>query len=293
MENTQTSVKIITDLFLRRLAGKYDTGEIRQFIYILMEEYTGSSRTDVHLMPQRTISGESFERLMKALSELEQYRPIQYITGHAWFDGMKLRVNEHVLIPRPETEELLLLVVKDAAAAGFREQRFLDIGTGSGCIAVGLKNHLPAAEVTAMDKSRNALEVARRNAESTGKPINLVLSDILEPVSRSGLGIFDVIVSNPPYVTESEKAAMKENVLHYEPAKALYVPDDDPLVFYKAIAVFSRDHLAGEGRLWLEINERFGTEVSDLLRSACFAEAEILKDIHDKPRFIKAVRKSG
>jgi release factor glutamine methyltransferase len=196
-------------------------------------------------------------------------------------------VNEQVLIPRPETEELVDWVVRDhLKRPGFR---VLDIGTGSGCIAVALGKSLEEPYIMAVDKSPGAIALAVRNAFLHGAEVNFMLMDALDPKSHKGLGKFDVIVSNPPYVRLSEKNAMKSNVLDYEPHQALFVPDEDPLIFYRAIARIAGQDLDPGGSVYVEINEGLGKDTVQLFRSAGFGEVELRKDIHGKDRMVRAV----
>ena len=222
-------------------------------------------------------------------SKLTAGEPIQYIIGVAWFNGRPLRVDRNVLIPRPETEELCGIIrndIKDVASGQFS---ILDIGTGSGCIAIDLKSSFPASRMTTVDISESALSVAKENSEKYGLEIEFRHLDILNP-AWSQLGSFDIIISNPPYVLEREKRNMHSNVLDFEPASALFVPDEDPLVFYDAIVKFSATHLNNSGRLYFEINEKFGDELCNLLATNGFINVSLLNDINEKPRFIRAFK---
>ncbi|NRA93551.1 MAG: peptide chain release factor N(5)-glutamine methyltransferase, partial [Psychroserpens sp.] len=231
----------------------------------------------------------------RALRKLEQQVPIQYITGYAHFYGLKLKVNRHTLIPRPETEELVALI-RDHIRSGFGSNRIkiLDIGTGSGCIPISLKTEFPNAEIFALDVSEKALEVARGNSELHQVTINFFQNDILNVIYSDHLrevDTFDIIVSNPPYVRELEKDMMQANVLEYEPKTALFVENDDPLKFYRAICEFAQIHLRSEGKLFFEINEYLGVETVQLLESYDFTKVELIPDLFGKDRMIFGVKK--
>lgn len=211
------------------------------------------------------------------VARLARWEPLQYVVGRAPFYGREFAVSPVVLIPRPETEELVDRILKHAS----RPATILDVGTGSGAIAITLALELPQARVSAWDISPEALQVARSNAQRLGATVDFRQRDaLLEPPQTP----IDLLVSNPPYVCRSERAAMRPNVTDYEPSSALYVPDSDPLLFYRALAGYP----ASEA--WVEINERFGGEVAGLFRQAGFAHVELLADLHDKPRFVHALR---
>jgi len=217
--------------------------------------------------------------------------PLQYVIGFAYFLDMEFHVNSSVLIPRPETEELVSLIVKDSIAS--QKDQFLkiiDIGTGSGCIAISLSRLIPSSVVTALDISCDAIEVAKSNAVNNNAEVNFVCADILDPSGWDALPQADIIVSNPPYIKESEKTLMLPNVINYEPHKALFVPDEDPLRFYRSILTFAKIKLTNSGSLWFEINEMFGEELKDLAKSQGFMEVNIFFDIRGKSRFLHAVK---
>jgi len=292
MENGDFLVKSLISAFDARLSGLYSREEIRLLIYMVFEEYLEWSRTKVHISYNEQIPESLMPLFIKVLQELSEGKPIQYILGKAWFNGSWFKVDNRVLIPRPETAELCELVAASVAGHHHEGISVLDIGTGSGCIAIDLKKRLPRAVVTGLDFSEAALEVAGGNARENRCEITLVKADILSEKEQAGLGMFNLIVSNPPYVTESEKDQMGRHVKDFEPSHALFVPDHEPLQFYLAIAAFSRAHLDGPGLLFFEINERFGMEIRDHLLGIGFAGVEILQDIHGKDRFIKAVSES-
>ncbi len=290
MENRNISVKKLVDDFNARLSEIYNAGEISQILYMLFDEYLQWTKTRVHLLYSEEIPEAALALFNRALSDLLQGRPVQYILGKAWFNGSLLHVGPGVLIPRPETEELCEIIGATLAGSTGMPLSILDVGTGSGCIAIDLKKRFPQAVVTAVDASSGALEIARANATANQAEINFIQADILGDTRLTVPGSFSVIVSNPPYVTESEKPAMNRNVTDFEPAMALFVTDGDPLQFYRVITGFAADRLASPGYLFFEINERFGMEVRNLGCSCGFSQVEILQDIHGKDRFVKTNR---
>ncbi|WP_149303336.1 peptide chain release factor N(5)-glutamine methyltransferase [Pareuzebyella sediminis] len=282
-------LKAIKNIFHKELKGIYPKEEIDSFFYLLIEHYLHLERFVLTLQPNLVVTKGEEEPLFKALAQLSNHRPVQYIIGSTTFMDMNFMVNENVLIPRPETEELVRWIIDDLNTKPkkdeLKEIRVLDIGTGSGCIAISLAKHLFKAKVVAVDISRDALKIAKKNALSNDANIDFEIMDILA-IGTSG-GQYDVIVSNPPYVRESERNVMRENVLDYEPATALFVPDEDPLVFYRAIIQFSKNNLVVKGRLFLEINHYLGEAIVTLLKQHNFSEIELRKDMFGNDRFIK------
>lgn len=273
-----------------RLAGVYPPGEARAVARVLLEDAFGITLADVYAGKVREFSPHELERLHSMADRLEKGEPVQYVAGTAQFGGLTFEVSPGVLIPRPETLELVEWAAGDFSTRtgkGNRHMRVLDIGTGSGCIAVTMAVRLAGAQVTAVDISEKALGVARRNAARNGVQVEFAVCDILSPGADIA-GNFDVIMSNPPYVCRSERAGMHRNVLDYEPHEALFVDDTDPLVFYRAIARFAAAHLASGGAVYVEINRRFGRETADVFSAAGFASVELRKDSADNPRMIKA-----
>ena len=247
---------------------------------------------------QRIISGTApvdegkMHSINDSVSRLLNHVPLQYVLGTACFMDMEFDVNPDVLIPRPETEELVSLMLKAFSEKKPKSKlRILDIGTGSGCIAISLKRFLPEAEVTAVDISKEALRLASVNALKNKVAVNFIHADILDQMQWESLPQCDVIVSNPPYVTLSERQLMQPNVLDYEPHTALFVPDDDPLIFYRLIMAFAEIRLANKGCLWFEINEQFGEELKDMALSQGFKEVNIIFDIRGKSRFLQCSKK--
>lgn len=223
-----------------------------------------------------------------AVNQLLRHVPLQYITGTAHFMNMEFHVNSQVLIPRPETEEMVSLILKELSSEnGNTEFRILDIGTGSGCIAISLKKHFPVSDVSAIDVSEEALEIARGNAFKNQVKAEFVKADILDSSQWGFAFPYNLIVSNPPYVMLSEKQQMQPNIVDYEPHKALFVPDDDPLVFYNVILKFAKKYLRSDGSLWFEINELFGEQLKRLAISHGFREANIIFDFRGKSRFLQ------
>ena len=249
----------------------YSPSEARELAFWILEETTGLSRAAI-LACKGT---QNILNIKNILERLRKKEPIQYIFGHTQWFGLDLLVTKDTLIPRPETAELVELVLR--MLPDDRPLRILDIGTGSGCIAIALKKRCPKWQVTALDVSEAALQVARENAARNGVEIETIQADILS----DEIGHFDAIVSNPPYVTESEKVSMESNVLDYEPASALFVPDDDPLLFYRRIA-----GLRAAPYLFFEINSRFGKTLARFLRDNHYTDVQIYTDIYDKQRMV-------
>lgn len=224
----------------------------------------------------------SVENLEYITTQLSGGRPVQYVLGEAEFCDLKFRVAEGVLIPRPETEEMVYRIIQQAKP----KSRVLDVGTGSGAIAIALAHHLREAEVVAVDISQEALTIAKQNAETLGVKVEFEEADALDDLSR--FGKFDIIVSNPPYIPQSDMSAMCVNVVDYEPHKALFVPDDDALKFYRSIADNARTMLCEGGMLWFEIYEKFGEDIRAMLLEKGYTRSEIIQDIHQKDRVVWA-----
>jgi release factor glutamine methyltransferase len=279
------TIKELRDRMIGEISGIYP-GRQCEFIVNQLLFYTGGiERLDIALYPERTTGEELTTELFRKLEEVKMHKPVQYATGKAHFFGMDLSVNESVLIPRPETEELVKWIADDHQ--GRSVMRVMDIGTGSGCIIIALGKLLPIPELTGIDISGNALTLAGQNAEQLDVKVNFYKYDILVGMRWPEPGEFDIIVSNPPYVRESEKTHMEHNVLDYEPHEALFVPDKDPLLFYRAIVRFAKKHLFPEGRLYLEINENLGNDVVRLLEDNGFEDVVLRKDMHGKDRMVR------
>ncbi len=282
-------LKAIKYKFHDELGAVYPAEEIDSFFNILAEIYYGVKRIQLATNPDLAINNP--EKILKALAKLKKEQPIQYITGQTEFYGMPFKVNEGVLIPRPETEELVEWLLKKAKPG--EPINILDVGTGSGCIAISLAKHLPQAKVFAIDISPKALMVAKLNAELNEVKVLFKEADILTLKTWSEPVKFDFIVSNPPYVREKEKQYMKPNVLDNEPHLALFVKDEDPLLFYKTITDFAINNLNESGVLFFEINEFLGKAMIDLLRHKNFQNIELKQDIFKKDRMIKAEKNNG
>jgi release factor glutamine methyltransferase len=277
-------VKDIAPLFLNELSSIYPDTEVLSFVTYSAKYILGFSRTDMVLRKEEELDKEKVYLFSGIVQKLKAEYPIQYIIGETEFFGLPFYVEPGVLIPRPETEELVDWIIRNN---NNEKPSILDIGTGSGCIAVSLKKNIPGCRVTAMDISEKALEVAGKNAERNGTIIDFLKLDVLNFVDNEYLKKFDIIVSNPPYIRESEKLQMKQNVLRYEPAEALFVPDSEPLRFYEAIAGLSADHLYEGAYLYFEINEHLSALVSEMLVKKGFSDVVIRKDIHEKFRMLR------
>lgn len=283
-------LKALRTYFQNALLGYYLDTEIQTFFKILCDKGLGYKPVDIVLKAEETIDGKSYHFFEEAINRLQNYEPIQYVLGETEFYGLKFKVNKSVLIPRPETEELVDWIVKDHKNKAFK---ILDIGTGSGCIPIALAKHLPQASVFALDVSKEALQLAKQNADANKATVNYIEADILTINPKkffAEYGKFDIIVSNPPYVRSSEKVLMKENVVNYEPHLALFVEDDDPLIFYKQIVAVSEQLLKPEGTLYFEINEGLGAETVKVMEPD-FNNIELRKDMLGKDRMIKGIKK--
>ena len=270
--------------FTTVLQGVYDKEEVHCFFYILCDFFLQYSRFEVSMALDTIVSAKNITVFEKALLRLKKQEPIQYILGTTEFYGLTFKVNEHTLIPRPETEELVDWVLSNLHDQD-RMLDILDIGTGSGCIAISLAKNIPTAIVSGLDVSEKALEIAKENAVKNQVLVSFCQKDILRTTSLEKK--YDVIVSNPPYVRQLEKKAMNANVLDYEPGVALFVPNEDPLLFYRKIAQLAMVSLQTRGWLYFEINEYLSKEMDVLLKEIGFANIEIKKDFREVPRMIK------
>ena len=276
--------------FFESLKGIHDENEVESFFFILTEYLHNLKRIDLALNPSFEISEGEVQKWESIISELKTEKPIQYIIGETWFYDSKFYVNEHTLIPRPETEELVDWIFATEKKNDKKEKlTILDIGTGTGCIPISLKKNLPQAEVSAIDVSEEALKVAQRNALENKVEINFILQNILETEDLKQQ--FDIIVSNPPYVRNMEKQEIKKNVLAFEPHLALFVEDNDALLFYRKIAQLALKSLTPNGLLFFEINQYLGKETVELLENLGFKNIELKKDIYGNDRMIKGCLK--
>ena len=270
--------------FVEELSSWYDEKEAESFFYLILEQFHQKKRINLALDPAMKMDALQLLRWESVAYELKKQKPIQYILGETEFFGLRFLVNEHTLIPRPETEELVELVIKQNQNRS--TFKILDIGTGSGCIAVSLAKNLPNAEVFAIDISENALATALKNAEINNVTVHFIQKNIL--ITEDLGEQFDVIVSNPPYVRMLEKEKIQANVLEYEPHLALFVEDEDALLFYRKIALLAQKNLTKSGKLYFEINQYLGTETCNLLERMGFKEIDLLKDVYGNDRMIRS-----
>jgi len=284
MINIQT-IKDIQTYLEKELTEEYPREEIKALSSIIIKTVLDASGLHHLAMPDEQVTRKESAKVINIAKELKTGKPLQYILGETSFYNCKIKVNDAVLIPRPETEEMVYLIIKENR--GFRGS-LLDIGTGSGCIAVALAINLPGSAVSGTDNSDAILEVARENASLNGAKVTFIKSDIFNPdIEMSGK--VDIIVSNPPYVRESEKKLMNRNVLDHEPHSALFVPDDSPLIFYEAILDMATKILADRGKIYFEINEVMGNLMKDLLVRYKYSSVELFKDLNNRDRIIKAI----
>lgn len=272
--------------FIKDLSPFYDAYEAESFFYLILEDKHQLRQIDLALNHELAFSEDDFLIWDFLVLQLKKEVPIQYLLGKTHFYGLDFEVNENVLIPRPETEELVEWIINEnSGGTKSKKIKILDIGTGSGCIAISLAKNLPHAEVYAIDVSKKAIATAKRNAVRNKVEVTFMLQDILETEELKHN--FDVIVSNPPYVRNLEKKEIKKNVLDYEPHLALFVDDNDALIFYRKIAELARENLLQNGQLYFEINQYLGKEMIDLLEKMNFKNIELKKDIYDNDRMIK------
>lgn len=286
--------------FVIQLQTIYEVSEAESIANIVFEEILYIKKQHIFFLDKQINDGE-IEQLNFILGKLLKHEPVQYVLGVADFFGFRFKVDNNVLIPRRETEELVDLIIKDvrntkseSGSQVLKEINILDIGTGSGCIAISLKKNLPFAQLTAIDISKEAIKVATENAFLNKVSIDFIEADILNsqisiPIAIGTNSQFNIIVSNPPYITVEEKNKMLKNVLEFEPHNALFITNNDPLQFYKAIADFAKDHLKENGKLYFEINESFGFEVKEMLENKDFTQVEIIKDMQGKERIVKCI----
>lgn len=278
-------------IFKDSLRAIYESDEANSLTWLSIRHILKIERIEYLNLKNTEIPPEQYESLLKILEELKSGKPLQYIIGETEFYGLTFLINSSVLIPRPETEELVEWMLSDISHSKLSIDglKIIDIGTGSGCIPITLKKHFPKASIYALDVSDEALNVSNQNAILNQTELNFIHADILNP-SNNVLKDekFSIIVSNPPYITVSEKHHMLPNVLEFEPHLALFVPNDDPLIFYKAIADFALNHLENHGYLYLEINENLGWKTVQLLKEWGFSGIELRKDLSGKDRMIRS-----
>ena len=271
----------------KELGGIYSPEETDSLIFLIFEKLKGYSRIQFLLAKNEVLDKDELEQIRKIVTRLANHEPIQYILGQTEFYGLPILTMPDVLIPRPETEELVQWILQENQHSA---PTIFDIGTGTGCIAVSLQKNIVQSTVLACDISPVCLETARQNATLNNVEVSVIEYNILSGLPQITFPEIDIVVSNPPYVRESEKSKMEKNVLEYEPGLALFVADNDPLIFYRRIADFASIHLKNNGRLYFEINEAFGKECVKMLIQKGFSEVILKKDIHDKDRMIRAVR---
>ncbi|WP_339723904.1 peptide chain release factor N(5)-glutamine methyltransferase [Maribacter stanieri] len=284
----------IKNIYHSELDAIYGKEEVNSFFYLLIEHYFDLERFILAIQPELVIDKKQETVIFQALSELKLEKPIQHIIGTTHFMDLDFKVNEHVLIPRPETEELVRWILDDHKNTA-KILTILDMGTGSGCIPISLDKNLTDAKVFGLDISKDALKVAEENNALLNSDVKFYEADILsldmETSAKELDEKFDIIISNPPYVRELEKAEMQNNVIDHEPSLALFVPDEDPLKFYSAVVNFTANHLNENGCLYLEINQYLGEETKQLLEKSNFKTIELRKDMFGNDRMIKGIRK--
>jgi release factor glutamine methyltransferase len=279
-------IKEYRSQFIQELLSTYDEGEAESFFYLILEDKHQLKRIDLALDPELVFLEDEMEFWNSILEQLKLEIPIQYLLGRTSFYGLDFEVNENVLIPRPETEELVEWIIQSSRSeVGSKKLKVLDIGTGSGCIAISLAKNIPNAEVYAIDVSEKALATAKRNATLNQVNVTFIIQNILETEDLNQQ--FDIIISNPPYVRNLEKQEIKKNVLENEPHLALFVEDDDALIFYKKIAALAQKNLLDNGQLFFEINQYLGKDMFELLEKLKFKGIELRKDIYGNDRMMR------
>ena len=280
------TIKHYRDYFIQELTSLYDVGEAESFFYLILEAKHQFKRVDIALQPDLAFSETELESWSSILEQLKKEIPIQYILGVTHFYGLEFEVNSAVLIPRPETEELVDWIIQNSKLKAQNSKlKILDIGTGSGCIGIALAKNLPNAQVFALEVSEKALATAKKNAEKNQVQLTFIHQSILETVDLAQE--FDIIVSNPPYVRELEKLEIKNNVLDNEPHLALFVEDNDALIFYRKIAQLAQKNLNPKGQLYFEINQYLGKETLNLLLEMGFKNSVLRQDIYGNDRMIQ------
>jgi release factor glutamine methyltransferase len=285
MEVKSNRIGTVRRFYRQKLLKQYPEREADTLVFMLISEYTGLSRAEILIRPEEPITESELLKIHFGVKALQNHKPIQYILGKAEFYGLTLKVTPDVLIPRPETEELVDWIIKEQS--GTAVSSILDIGTGSGCIAIVLQKHFEKAEVDALDNSEAGLAIAKVNAGSHHVAVNFRNIDFTNTEKWELLAEYDLVVSNPPYVRQSEKSLMKKNVMDYEPDSALFVSDDDPLLFYHHIARFCTAHLRTKGVLFCEINQYLAKETVQMFEQYGFCQVELRKDLFGNYRFIK------
>ena len=280
------TIKVAYKKLLFQLYALYQEREAANIADMVIEHISGFRKLDRVLNSHSIISIDQEKKLETITQQLLLNIPVQYVLKEAWFYGMKFFVDKNVLIPRPETEELIEWMISEIKNENLQ---ILDIGTGSGCIAIAVKKKVSLATITALDISETAIKIAKQNATILNSEINFIASNFLNELDWNEFPIFDIIVSNPPYIKQSEKINMNKRVTEQEPHAALFVPDDDALLFYKKIAVFGKEHLSRNGKIFVEINEILGTETESVFRQYGY-QTQLKKDLQGKERMIMAIK---
>ena len=284
MKLGENTLKAVCSYFKKELKNTYDESELNQILQISFLHFFGWSRADIILNQENIISEENNKIVINLVAKLKTNKPLAQIIGEWEFYGLKFKVNEHTLIPRPETEELVQLIIEENK--NVENCNILDIGTGTGCIPISLKSELKNVNLTAFDISEEALEIAKKNSKLNRLDVEFRQLDILNFEAELMPGGFDVIVSNPPYIPNKEKELMHKNVLDYEPGLALFVDNTEPLIFYDKISDFALSYLKSTGKLYFEINENYGEATKQLLIDKGFKNVNIVKDMNEKDRFV-------
>jgi release factor glutamine methyltransferase len=287
MSKVPNTLSEIRRSLIRELSLLFPENEALSIARIILE-HVGFPDYSALRNPSEIVNTEIQSEIKKIVRELNKNRPIQYILGETVFMDLKFFVNENVLIPRPETEQLVMNILQDNQ---LEKPSVIDLGCGSGCIAISLAFHLEECSVTAMDIEEKAIQLAKRNAMANHVNVRFLHQGIFDIQAETPFSHYDIIVSNPPYVTWQERGTMASNVTGQEPEIALFVPDDDPLIFYKGILHFAEKKLTNKGVVWLEINEKYGNETGKLFEDAGYEDVRILKDIHERDRFIRAAKR--
>ncbi|PCH93489.1 MAG: protein-(glutamine-N5) methyltransferase, release factor-specific [Bacteroidetes bacterium] len=291
MNSKSRTVVEMVHLIRDELAGLYDDNEVNSFIFLMFEEYVGLSKTDIVLKASELLEDEALKNIDAAVKRLKKHEPIQHIIGSTEFFGLTIKTDARAMIPRPETEELVNWIIKENDD---KEPAILDVGTGTGCIALALQSSIAVAKIFALDISQDALTLTKENSLVNKLDIRLIKADVLNwRIDKQLLALpkFDIIVSNPPYIEKSLSSEMHENVLKYEPHQALFVNDGESMVFYQAIIELALDKMNPGGALFFEISEREGKRVYALLKDSGFDEIELRKDLSGKDRMVKSVRR--
>lgn len=281
------SIRSVIDYFERKLTSDFSVRECRIMAKAFIRKRLALTEHDLVLSSHQGVSESDLLYFRSAVKRLLDHQPFQYVLGETYFYGLTLKVNQAVLIPRPETEELVDWVLEDSK---MDKLNVLDIGTGSGCISLALKAKRKAWEISAVDVDDDALELAKDNGKTLGLDVNFYKMDISDAISKSTKETYDLIVSNPPYIPVSEKKEMAKHVVEHEPEVALFVADDDPFLFYKKISSFAWDNLAINGKLYFEIHESKAQEIKDILELSGWEEVTIREDLQDKERMMRAIK---